>query len=97
MKHFVLALITTLIFIALVAGVSEPETRMCKAKNTIPVLPEPVSLISGEGCSAMGFRQKGIQSDSTAHKSDPEALKPIKKKEPDRKGTTVKKPVTKYC
>jgi len=93
MKHFVLALITTLIFIALVAGMSGPETRDGKAKNTIPVRSEPVSLISGDDGGAMGCGQKAVRSDSTVKTTE----NPAVEKETKRKGSTVKKPVTKYC
>lgn len=93
MKHFVLALITTLIFIALVAGMSGPETRDGKAKNTIPVRSEPVSLISGDDGGAMGYGQKAVRSDSTVKTTE----NPAVEKETKRKGSTVKKPVTKYC
>jgi hypothetical protein len=94
-KNFVITLITTLIFIALVAGVNEPETRRCNAQNTIPVRSGPVSWISGKDRLTMDFIQKGMLSDSAIQKKDQKAEKPVKKKGPCKKGTTVKKPVTK--
>jgi hypothetical protein len=95
-KDFVITLITTLIFIALVAGMNEPETRRLNARNMIPVRPEPVSWISGKDRVRVGFQQKRMQSDSMVRKPDTEEKSQIKKKEPCRKGTTVKKPVTKH-